>query len=201
MIDFDWLIDWLIDQLIKWLIDWLIDWLIQFSIRYDHPHIIAGQGTICLEIIEQISDLDIVVVQVGVGGMIDPSFNWFWLNDWFWLTNWLNDWLIDWIFHQVWPSAHHSRTGHHWFGNNWADLWSWCCGSTSRRRGYDCWNSPGNKDSFTKDANYCKYTVENVGLALLTLGKKILWKGIEILTWSFNCKAAYISTAAAAVLQ
>ena len=44
--------------------------MIEFSIRYDHPHIIAGQGTIGLEIIEQISDLDAVVVPVGGGGMI-----------------------------------------------------------------------------------------------------------------------------------
>lgn len=38
--------------------------------RYDHPHIIAGQGTIGLEIIEQVSDLDAVVVPVGGGGLI-----------------------------------------------------------------------------------------------------------------------------------
>lgn len=37
---------------------------------YDHPHIMAGQGTIGLEIIDQISDADAVVVPVGGGGLI-----------------------------------------------------------------------------------------------------------------------------------
>lgn len=37
---------------------------------YDHPHIIAGQGTIGLEIIEQLGDVDAVVVPVGGGGLI-----------------------------------------------------------------------------------------------------------------------------------
>ncbi|HEX7860785.1 MAG TPA: threonine ammonia-lyase [Verrucomicrobiae bacterium] len=37
---------------------------------YDDPPIIAGQGTIGLEIIEQVPDLDAVVVPVGGGGLI-----------------------------------------------------------------------------------------------------------------------------------
>lgn len=37
---------------------------------YDHPHIMAGQGTIGLEICEQVSDIDAVVVPVGGGGLI-----------------------------------------------------------------------------------------------------------------------------------
>ncbi|XP_020813187.1 uncharacterized protein LOC110188002 [Drosophila serrata] len=37
---------------------------------YDHPHIMAGQGTIGLEILEQVPDLDAVVVPVGGGGLI-----------------------------------------------------------------------------------------------------------------------------------
>ncbi|XP_054288339.1 L-threonine ammonia-lyase-like [Macrosteles quadrilineatus] len=37
---------------------------------YDHPHIIAGQGTLGLEIVEQVSDIDAVVVPVGGGGLI-----------------------------------------------------------------------------------------------------------------------------------
>lgn len=37
---------------------------------YDHPHIIAGQGTIGLEICEQVSDADAVVIPVGGGGLI-----------------------------------------------------------------------------------------------------------------------------------
>lgn len=37
---------------------------------YDHPHIIAGQGTIGLEIIEQIEDIDAIIVPVGGGGLL-----------------------------------------------------------------------------------------------------------------------------------
>lgn len=37
---------------------------------YDHPHILAGQGTIGLEIAEQVPDLDAVLVPVGGGGLI-----------------------------------------------------------------------------------------------------------------------------------
>jgi threonine ammonia-lyase medium form len=37
---------------------------------YDHPHVIAGQGTIGLELLEQVPDIDIVVVPVGGGGLI-----------------------------------------------------------------------------------------------------------------------------------
>ncbi|XP_053385987.1 L-threonine dehydratase catabolic TdcB-like [Mercenaria mercenaria] len=37
---------------------------------YDHPDIIAGQGTIGLEIVEQVPDLDACIIPVGGGGMI-----------------------------------------------------------------------------------------------------------------------------------
>jgi len=37
---------------------------------YDHPHIIAGQGTLGLEVADQVNDLDAVVVPVGGGGLI-----------------------------------------------------------------------------------------------------------------------------------
>lgn len=37
---------------------------------YDHPHIMSGQGTIGLEIAEQVSNIDAVVVPVGGGGLI-----------------------------------------------------------------------------------------------------------------------------------
>lgn len=37
---------------------------------YDHPHIISGQGTIGLEICEQVHNPDAVVVPVGGGGLI-----------------------------------------------------------------------------------------------------------------------------------
>lgn len=37
---------------------------------YDHPAIIAGQGTIAIEILEQVPDVDVIVVPVGGGGLI-----------------------------------------------------------------------------------------------------------------------------------
>ena len=37
---------------------------------YDHPDIIAGQGTAALELIEEIGDLDAIVAPVGGGGLL-----------------------------------------------------------------------------------------------------------------------------------
>jgi threonine dehydratase len=37
---------------------------------YDHPWIIAGQGTTALELLEDVPDLDALVVQIGGGGLI-----------------------------------------------------------------------------------------------------------------------------------
>lgn len=37
---------------------------------YDHPHILAGQGTCGLEIAEQVDNIDAVVIPVGGGGLI-----------------------------------------------------------------------------------------------------------------------------------
>ncbi len=37
---------------------------------YDHPQIIAGQGTAALELLEQVAELDALVVPVGGGGLI-----------------------------------------------------------------------------------------------------------------------------------
>ncbi|XP_066254982.1 L-threonine ammonia-lyase isoform X2 [Euwallacea similis] len=37
---------------------------------YDHPHIIAGQGTLGLEILEQVEDIDAIVVPTGGGGLL-----------------------------------------------------------------------------------------------------------------------------------
>ncbi|XP_067935618.1 L-threonine ammonia-lyase-like isoform X2 [Watersipora subatra] len=37
---------------------------------YDHPDILAGQGTAGLEIVEQVDDIDAVVIPVGGGGLI-----------------------------------------------------------------------------------------------------------------------------------
>src|SRR3984885_7817845 len=37
---------------------------------YDDPHIIAGQGTIALEMLEEVPDLDMLVIPIGGGGLI-----------------------------------------------------------------------------------------------------------------------------------
>lgn len=37
---------------------------------YNHPHIIAGQGTMAMELLEDVSDLDAIVAPIGGGGMI-----------------------------------------------------------------------------------------------------------------------------------
>lgn len=37
---------------------------------YDHPHVISGQGTMGLEIVEQVDNIDAVVVPTGGGGLI-----------------------------------------------------------------------------------------------------------------------------------
>ncbi|MEU4560485.1 pyridoxal-phosphate dependent enzyme [Actinoplanes sp. NPDC023936] len=40
---------------------------------YDHPHVIAGQGTAALELLTEADDLDALVVPVGGGGLIAGS--------------------------------------------------------------------------------------------------------------------------------
>src|SRR5437764_10597822 len=37
---------------------------------YDDPHVIAGQGTIALEMLEEAGDLDVLVIPIGGGGLI-----------------------------------------------------------------------------------------------------------------------------------
>ena len=37
---------------------------------FEHPHVIAGQGTLGLEILEQVADVDTVLVQLSGGGLI-----------------------------------------------------------------------------------------------------------------------------------
>ncbi len=37
---------------------------------YDDPHIIAGQGTIALEMLEQVPDLDVLIIPIGGGGLV-----------------------------------------------------------------------------------------------------------------------------------
>lgn len=41
-----------------------------FFSSYDHPHILAGQGTMGLEVIEQVPDVDAILIPVGGGGLI-----------------------------------------------------------------------------------------------------------------------------------
>ncbi|AQZ66421.1 Threonine dehydratase, catabolic [[Actinomadura] parvosata subsp. kistnae] len=40
---------------------------------YEHPHVIAGQGTAALELIEEVGDLDALLVPIGGGGLIAGS--------------------------------------------------------------------------------------------------------------------------------
>ncbi len=37
---------------------------------YDHPHIMAGQGTAAIELLEDVPDLDILIAPVGGGGLL-----------------------------------------------------------------------------------------------------------------------------------
>ncbi len=37
---------------------------------YDHPHIVAGQGTVGLELVEDVEDLDLLLVCCGGGGLL-----------------------------------------------------------------------------------------------------------------------------------
>ena len=39
-------------------------------ISYDHPNILAGQGTMALEIIEQVPDADAIIVPTGGAGLL-----------------------------------------------------------------------------------------------------------------------------------
>src|SRR5262245_71192 len=43
---------------------------LSFVHPYDDEHIIAGQGTIALEMLEEVADLDVLVVPIGGGGLI-----------------------------------------------------------------------------------------------------------------------------------
>ncbi len=40
---------------------------------YDHPHIVAGQGTAALELIEEVGSLDLLLVCCGGGGLLSGS--------------------------------------------------------------------------------------------------------------------------------
>jgi threonine dehydratase len=40
---------------------------------YDHPHVMAGAGTVALEMLEEVPDLDAIVTPVGGGGLISGT--------------------------------------------------------------------------------------------------------------------------------
>jgi len=40
---------------------------------FDHPHIIAGQGTAALELLEEVDGLDAVIAPVGGGGLVSGT--------------------------------------------------------------------------------------------------------------------------------
>ena len=37
---------------------------------FDHPHVMAGQGTVALELIDDAGELDLLVTPVGGGGLL-----------------------------------------------------------------------------------------------------------------------------------
>lgn len=40
---------------------------------YDHPHVVAGQGTVAKELIEEVGELDLLLVGCGGGGLLSGS--------------------------------------------------------------------------------------------------------------------------------
>ena len=44
--------------------------ILYISFRYDHPDILAGAGTMGLEILEQVKNVDAIIIPVGGGGLI-----------------------------------------------------------------------------------------------------------------------------------
>ena len=38
--------------------------------RFDHPDILAGQGTVAIEMLEDVPDLDYIIVPIGGGGLV-----------------------------------------------------------------------------------------------------------------------------------
>ena len=50
--------------------DYSFHFLIIPKNSFDHPDILAGQGTMGLEILEQVPDLDAAIIPVGGGGLI-----------------------------------------------------------------------------------------------------------------------------------
>lgn len=41
-----------------------------FVLSYDHPYILAGAGTVGLEIIDQVRDIDAIIVPTGGAGLL-----------------------------------------------------------------------------------------------------------------------------------
>ena len=54
----------------KALIDFQIKTGAYYIHPFDHPHIIEGQGTVALELLNQVADLDVLVAPVGGGGLL-----------------------------------------------------------------------------------------------------------------------------------
>ena len=44
---------------------------------YDQPEVVAGQGTLSLELVEQVPDADTVLVAIGGGGLIGGVAGWY----------------------------------------------------------------------------------------------------------------------------
>jgi threonine dehydratase len=44
----------------------LNDWFVLFSYSsFDHPHILAGQGSLGLEVLDQVPDVDAIIIPTG----------------------------------------------------------------------------------------------------------------------------------------
>ena len=41
-----------------------------YLFRYDHPDVIAGQGTVAIEVLENVPDADYIIVPIGGGGLV-----------------------------------------------------------------------------------------------------------------------------------
>ncbi len=41
-----------------------------FDFSFDHPHILAGQGSLGLEVLDQVPDLDAILIPTGIETLI-----------------------------------------------------------------------------------------------------------------------------------
>ncbi len=49
---------------------WVRDQRLTLVPPYDHPHVIAGQGTVAKELFDQVGELDVLLVPLGGGGLL-----------------------------------------------------------------------------------------------------------------------------------